>query len=75
MKHYVSTEAVCPFYTQEQPLKIHCEGISAGSSIQVSFVNEGKKRIHRKLFCTRTSHYEKCPLYEAIAKQYQEDKP
>lgn len=74
MKHYVSAEAVCPFYTQEQPLKIHCEGISQGSSIQVSFADKGKKIRHRKHFCSQHSHYEKCPLYEAIAKQYEEDK-
>ena len=74
MKHYVSSEAVCPFYTQEQPLRIHCEGINAGSSIQVIFVNERFKTIHRKYYCSKHVNYEKCPLYEAINKQYQENK-
>ena len=74
MKHYVSTEVVCPFYTQEQALRIHCEGITAGSSIQVSFYKEFLKKLHRRNYCCKTSNYEKCPLYEAIAKQYKEDK-
>ena len=73
MKHYVSEAVVCPFYIQEQAIKIHCEGFAKDNNIQVSFRNEEKKNVHRKKFCRSIQCYRECPLYKTIEKQYMED--
>ena len=73
MKHYSSKAVVCPFYHQEQPTKIHCEGFATDNTIQVSFVNKEAKINHRKHCCLDIKAYKQCPIYEAIASQYEED--
>lgn len=73
MKHYVSNTVVCPFYTQEQPLKIHCEGFTKDNSIQVSFPDSFKKDKHMKRHCKNIQCYSSCPIYLANELQYKED--
>ena len=74
MKHYVSKYAACPFYSQEEPKKIHCEGFDKSCRIQVSFEDRGGIQRHKRLYCYTVSGYKQCPLYPVIAKQYEEEK-
>lgn len=74
MKHYVSTSAVCPFYEQEQPMKIHCEGFSKSNTIQISFKNDERKKLYTSKRCYSLENYKKCPIYQAVEKCYVEDK-
>lgn len=74
MKHYVSKYVVCPFYSQEEPLKLHCEGYRKGNRIQLTFSSNELFEQHKKLYCTELNGYYKCPIYPVIMKQYEEKK-
>ncbi len=63
MKHYSSTAVVCPFYKQEQAMKIHCDGFNKYNTIQVSFKDEDYKREHRERCCLNINNYRNCPVY------------
>lgn len=67
--------ALCPFYqrTEKERHRITCEGIMSGSRLALVFLSADAKRVrHLESYCCRD--YMKCPLYEAIYKQYEEDK-
>lgn len=73
MKHYESKAVVCPFYHQEQAMKIHCDGFGEDNTVQVSFTSKEAKMRHRKAHCLNIKAYRKCPLYSAIESQFKED--
>jgi hypothetical protein len=73
MKHYESKAVVCPFYHQEQATKIHCDGVSKDNTVQISFTNQEAKNKYRKDFCLNIKTYTKCPIYQAIAKQWEDE--
>ena len=72
MKHYESKAVVCPFYHQEQPTKIHCDGFSTENTVQISFKTKEDKIRHRKNYCLNLQNHKQCPIYEAISTQYEE---
>lgn len=74
MKHYVSKYVVCPFYSQEEPLKLHCEGYCKGNSIILVFNSKAILNQHKNLYCTELNGYDKCPIYPVVMKQYEEKK-
>lgn len=37
MKHYVCTEAICPYYRMEERQKLYCEGVEEGMTLHVAF--------------------------------------
>ena len=74
MKGYVDKYAVCPFYSQEQGYKIHCEGFSSVCSLQTSFKSHEKLVQHKVRYCHDMKGYMQCPLYPAIYGQYGEEK-
>lgn len=73
MQGYISKEVVCPFYKQEEGVKIRCEGFSRSCSLQTSFCNKEKLLNHKGRFCNSMEGYTRCPLYPAIYRQYDED--
>jgi hypothetical protein len=73
MKNYMDNCTVCPFYTHEKELKIHCEGCCKGSRIHLCFDCKERMKAHKKKYCNNINGYELCPLYPAIEKQYKED--
>ena len=73
MKHYMDNSTVCPFYSQEKELKIHCEGYCKGTRIHLCFDCKERKKKHKKLYCNNIYNYESCPLYPAINEQYKEE--
>ena len=70
MKNYMDKSVVCPFYSQEEPLKLHCEGYSTGNRIHLCFDCKERKVSHKKVFCNDVNGYKQCPLNPVIMKQY-----
>ena len=71
MQNYVSKEVVCPFYKQEEAMKIRCEGYCKACSLQTSFTSRVLLQIHKERHCNSISGYSKCPLYSVINRQYE----
>ena len=74
MKHYVAKEIICPFYKQEEPTRIHCEGFCKSNSLQISFAKKELLQLHRERHCKNFVGYPMCPLFPVINKQYEEVK-
>ena len=72
MKCYMDKNTVCPFYSQQDNLKIHCEGFSADNRIQLSFASRQLMRKHKDKHCNNIDGYTHCPLYSIIIKQYKD---
>ena len=72
MKNYMDKSVVCPFYSQEEPQKLHCEGYSECTRFLTYFDSKDKKKEHKKCFCNDIAKYPNCPLYPVIMKQYEE---
>ena len=70
MQNYISKEVVCPFYKQEEALKIKCEGFCKSCSIQTSFTKRELLQMHKETYCNKIKGYQRCPLYPVIVKQY-----
>lgn len=70
MKNYMDSGVVCPFYSQEEPLKLHCEGFSKCTRLQTFFENRVNKKAHKDKYCNNLRGYKQCPLYPVIEKQY-----
>ena len=75
MKNYMDKAVVCPFYSQEEPLKLHCEGYASGNRIHLCFDCKERMKNHKKLFCKNIvlDGYKHCPLYPVIMQQYEGD--
>lgn len=71
MKGYISKSVICPFYKQDEGLKIRCEGFCASCSLQISFGNKETLLLHRKIHCESFDGYLKCPLFPVINRQYE----
>lgn len=56
--YYVSPHALCPFYSQEQPRALFCEGPFPGSVLRLGFRGSAKR--HKQLYCC--ADWEQCPL-------------
>ena len=77
IKYYRDQSVACPFYSREESLvirKIHCEGYAVGNHIHVCFDSKELIKAHKNKFCKKASGHKKCPLYQIIAKKYQEEK-
>lgn len=74
MKHFCDPYVKCPFYKKEnlRSRKIHCEGISEGTLLQLWFESNELMKGYKKGYCKADS-YSKCPLYHLIKKKYRED--
>lgn len=73
MKNYSDKSVVCPFYSQEENLKLHCEGYNRGTRLHLCFDCKERMKAHKKKFCHSISGYESCPLNPVIMAQYKED--
>ena len=48
----------CPFYASNDRWRIFCEGVCPGSSLQVSFKDERRKKHYEENYCKE--HYKEC---------------
>ena len=60
--NYVSPHALCPFYCEEQPRTLFCEGPFPGSSLRLGF--RGSAAAHKQRFCC--AGWEDCPLAKML---------
>lgn len=72
MKYYVDNNTVCPFYCQQEPLRLHCDGFSEGNKIHLQFDCKVTLKAHKSRYCNNIASYKNCPLYRLIDKHYQE---
>lgn len=70
MKNQTDRLVVCPFYSQEEGTKLHCEGFCTGTRILLHFDCKDRKKAHKKKYCKNINGYELCPLNPVIMKQY-----
>lgn len=73
MQHYVDKNAVCPFYTKQEGLRVYCEGFCRDNSLNVVFRRNIDMDEHKTHFCCNINGYRKCPLYPVIEKQYEDN--
>lgn len=72
-KSYIDANIVCPFYGFDGDQKIHCEGFSKSTRIQLAFASKEARREHKKAYCKSMEGCKECPLYAVIIKQYEEE--
>lgn len=64
MKHRVSNKVICPFYRCEERQMIYCEGVMAGTGINLTFAEpEGKKQY--KIRCCEAK-YDDCLIAQTL---------
>ena len=68
MKHCVSKLAKCPYYHQHESLRIFCEGVEDGTSLQLAFDSSAHQQCYRKRLC-HTMHWSACPVAEMLNKK------
>jgi hypothetical protein len=63
-----SARITCPFFRGHTPTEIGCEGITDETLLKLIFPDRAVRDTHEDIFCMK--HFEKCELYEAINKKY-----
>ena len=65
------TDVLCPFYHDDEGVKIRCEGFCKNNCLQISFQNREQMLNHRYIYCMSFDGFPSCPLYSVIYKQYE----
>ena len=74
MQHYVSKEVACPFYSQEDAIRIyHIEGIYKGNRVHISFNSNEKMKRHKERDCNSVCACRECPLYQLLERKWGDD--
>lgn len=74
MKDRLDDYVVCPFYTGQYKQRMQCTGINENTRLHLYFKNNESMKEHKNKFCRDIFCYDRCPLYKAIAKQFEEEK-
>lgn len=72
MKYYESTSVVCPFYTNEDSLRIHCEGNDGSKASHQLFSDRKCREEYKHKYCE--NDYKKCCIAAGILKKWDESK-
>lgn len=64
--HYVQ----CPFYHRQRDTSIVCEGVRAGSTINIVLNNRSARNGYQKDFCHR--NWQNCLIAKALMSKYEE---
>jgi hypothetical protein len=71
LRHYVSKEVECPFYSQEENLAIYCEGAIPGAiSTKTIFRSNRDLILHKHNHCNDFLCSNNCPIYRACNAKY-----
>ena len=62
-KRRVNDYVVCPYYREETPQVIFCEGVEDDSTIHVAFATPDKRKKHEDQYCKQC--WCKCMIAEA----------
>lgn len=60
--------AACPFYKEEEPQLVHCEGILDGCTLHLGFSNRGKLRNYKNSYCQ--NRWEHCRIARMLNEKY-----
>lgn len=71
MQRYESKYVVCPFYHNEEPLTLYCEGVVPDSTVMNSFRKAFDKREYKLKHCCSMTDHKKCPIAEFLYKKYE----
>lgn len=66
--NYNATKVVCPFYQDDSPKSIICEGVFSRFCVQ-NFSEGEKKKAHIKNVCA-CNDYKKCEIAKILSKKY-----
>lgn len=69
MKHYQDKNVLCPFYHQEKPSVLMCEGVEDGSALQLTFDSSIHKADYKDDYCCED--WEKCRISKMLNDKYQ----
>lgn len=72
MQRYVSKSVVCPFYHNEEPLTIYCEGVIEKSTLLLAFREIKDKREYKEGCCCSLDGHKRCPIAEILMRKYEE---
>ena len=70
MRHKQSKSVLCPFYSCEEDVKLHCEGVEPRTSIHLTFRSPAELAEYRKRKCEAT--YKECRLAKMLYAKYEE---
>lgn len=71
MRNYLSNEVTCPFYSQESPITIQCEGaVPDATSTKTTFRSHRSLALHKHRFCNQIDSNANCPIFNAINSKY-----
>lgn len=70
-KYFVSYLVQCPFYKDEEPTVIHCEGIEPGSNLHNVFPSTSTKKAqaYKEHYCQ--SSWEQCRIAKMLGEPYE----
>ena len=67
---YDNCLAMCPFFLTSGKKNVLCEGLTDDCTINLLFVSEEKRDLHRKVFCD--ARYKNCELFKMLEKKYED---
>lgn len=68
MRHPQSKSVLCPFYSCEEDVKIHCEGVEPRTSIHLTFRSPTELIVYRQKYCDKD--FGGCRLAKMLYKKY-----
>lgn len=72
---YADVWAKCPFYTEQGPTWIKCEGLTQRGSLTLRFKSGGERERWLSRHCNTIKGCQKCPLWEALWKDWERKHP
>lgn len=51
--HKEDEHVQCPFYKNDEPQIIRCEGVEDGTALHLAFANRTQHKEYKKLYCRR----------------------
>ena len=65
-RHYMSSNAVCPFYREEASTAVYCEGTVEGSTLRLGFQSGEAACSYKALHCR--GRWRDCPIARMLWK-------
>ena len=67
---YYACLAKCPFFIESGKKNVMCEGVTDDCSINMMFISEDARNLHRRIFCD--AKFQNCEIHKMISEKYQE---
>ena len=67
---YDTCFAQCPFFISSGKKNVLCEGITDDCTINLKFISEEKRDLHREIFCD--ARYQNCEIFRILEEKYEE---